>query len=179
MEERHALNAAFPQGIRLTARYGNMARHKSSDRPAVSEPDLDISSLIDICFLLLIYFLVSMTIVPRETDLGMSLPPVIPDNPIVQPPIPPMVIRIDGQGAVYSGHGLSEQQLDTYADSRELPLLSGQLSLYHDAARSAGNEAKVMLRVDPAARQQRVIDVLNALSATGITSVAFEDLVVM
>lgn len=155
-----------------------MARHKSSVRPAVSEPDLDISSLIDICFLLLIYFLVSMTIVPREQDLGMSLPPESPDL-IVQPPIPPMVIRIDGQGAVYSGHGLSERQLDTYADSRDLPLLSGQLSLYRDASRSAGNEARAMLRIDAAARQQRVIDVLNALSAAGISSVAFEDLVTM
>lgn len=155
-----------------------MARHKSSVRPAAAEPDLDISSLIDICFLLLIYFLVSMTIVPREQDLGMSLPPESPD-PIVQPPIPPMVIRIDGQGAVYSGHGLSERQLDTYADSRDLPLLSGQLSLYRDASRSAGNEARAMLRIDAAARQQRVIDVLNALSAAGISSVAFEDLVTM
>ena len=154
-----------------------MARHKSTARTVLSEPDLDISSLIDICFLLLIYFLVSTTIVPREQDLGMSLPSDR-GNPGL-PPIPPMVIRIDGQGAVYTGNGLSERQLDTYAASRELPLLSNNLLLYKDAARSAGDEAKVMLRVDQAARQQRVIDVLNALAAVGISSVAFDDLTVM
>ena len=153
-----------------------MARHKSTAPTAAAEPDLDISSLIDICFLLLIYFLVSMTIVPRETDLGMSLPNEQPiDNP--QPPIPPMVIRIDGQGAVYSGNGLSERQLDIYADSRNLPLLAEHLLLFRDAARSAGDEAKIMLRVDSDTRQQRVIDVLNALAAVGISSVAFDDLV--
>ena len=154
-----------------------MARHKTSRFPALSEPDLDISSLIDICFLLLIYFLVSTTIVPRERDLAMSLPGDKSHSPL--PPIPPMVIRIDGKGAVYAGHGLSEQQLDTYADSRDLPMLSGHLGLYRDAARSAGNEARVMLRVDPGVRQQRVIDVLNALASAGISSVAFEDLIVL
>jgi biopolymer transport protein ExbD len=154
-----------------------MARHKSIARSNLSEPDLDISSLIDICFLLLIYFLVSMTIVPREQDLGMSLPDNHGDPGL--PPIPPMAIRIDGQGDIYTGNGLSERKLDTYADSRDLPLLSSQLVLYKDAARSAGNEVKVMLRVDQSARQQRVIDVLNALAAVGISSVAFDDLIVM
>lgn len=154
-----------------------MARHKTSRRPTLSEPELDISSMIDICFLLLIYFLVSMTIIPREQDLRMSLPDNQGEPGL--PTIPPMVIRTDGQGAVYTGSGLSERQLDTYADSRDLPLLSSQLVLYKDAARSAGNEAKVILRIDPDTRQQRVIDVLNALAAVGIPSVAFEDLIVM
>lgn len=155
-----------------------MARHKTIPTEAESETQLDISSLIDICFLLLIYFLVSMTIVPREMDLGMSLP-TGPPTDISQPPIPPMVIRIDEQGAVYAGSGLSERQLDTYTESRDLPLLSGQLGLYTDAARSAGDQPKVMLRVDSETRQQRVIDVLNALAAVGISSVAFEDLAML
>ncbi|QTN31911.1 biopolymer transporter ExbD [Akkermansiaceae bacterium] len=154
-----------------------MALHKSAERPVLPEADLDISSLIDICFLLLIYFLVSTTIVPRERDLAMSLPG--DQGSPGTPSIPPMVIRIDGLGALYAGHGLSERQLDTSMESRELPLLSSQLALYHDAARSAGNEPMVMLRVDQAVRQQRVIDVLNALAAAGISSVTFEDLVAM
>lgn len=154
-----------------------MARRKNSRPSALSEPDLDISSLIDICFLLLIYFLVSTTIVPRERDLAMSLP--ANQGKPTHPPIPPMVIRIDGQGVVFTGNGASEQQLDSYPDSRDLPLLSNQLSLYRDAARSAGEEAKVMLRVDQDTRQQRVIDVLNALAAAEIISVAFDDLTVL
>jgi biopolymer transport protein ExbD len=165
------------QGRCALVRYGNMARHKARILPILSEPDLDISSLIDICFLLLIYFLVSMTIVPREQDLGMSLP-TIAGNP-GQPPISPMIIRIDGQGAVYTGNGLAERQLDTYEDSRDLPLLSSQLVLYRDAARTAGDHPSVRLRVDSNTRQQRVIDVLNALAAVEISSVTFEDLLVL
>ena len=57
-----------------------MARHKRRAKEAASEPELDISSLIDVCFLLLIYFLVTSTITPREQDLGMSLPAANPSN---------------------------------------------------------------------------------------------------
>ena len=57
-----------------------MARHKKFQVEQEPEPELDISSLIDVCFLLLIYFLVTSTITPRETDLGMSLPAANPSN---------------------------------------------------------------------------------------------------
>ena len=51
-----------------------MARHKRQQLEPEEEPALDISSLIDVCFLLLIYFLVTSTIKPRESDLGLQLP---------------------------------------------------------------------------------------------------------
>ncbi len=152
-----------------------MARHKFPSLPEFPEPDLDISSLIDICFLLLIYFIISTTIVPRERDLRMSLPGKQPIG-TPQPQILPMVIRIDAKGAVHTGHGLTERELDTHPESRDLPLLCSQLTLYNEAARSAGNEASIMLRVNEDTRQQRVVDVLNALAATGISAVAFDDL---
>lgn len=161
----------------MAVRFQNMARHKFSNPLAVSEPDLDISSLIDVCFLLLIYFLVSTTIVPREQDLGMSMPDRRGNT--ATPPIPPMVIRIDAQGTVFHGNGLSERQLDSDPDSRDLPQLAQQLALYGDAARSAGDEPSILFRVDANARQQRVIDVLDALAVAGISSVAFEDFVAM
>ena len=54
-----------------------MARKKIAEALEDDEPGLDISSLIDVCFLLLIYFLVTTTIQPREQDLRMSLPAAI------------------------------------------------------------------------------------------------------
>lgn len=152
-----------------------MARYKKSHFESDTEPQLDISSLIDVCFLLLIYFLVTCTIQPREQDLLMALP--TPGSSPVSPAIPPMFIRVAENGAVFSGTGAGEQVLDTDPSSRELPLLSSQLSLYHAAARSAGDEAIVQLYVDASATQQRVVDVLNALGGEGIVSVAFTDLV--
>jgi biopolymer transport protein ExbD len=152
-----------------------MARHKRSTREKEVDPELDISSLIDICFLLLIYFLVTQTIKPRETDLAMALPASTPSTD--QPKIEPMFIRVDGTGAVYSGTGASQQPLDSDPTSRDLPLLGSQLDLYSAAARSAGSNPLVQIYVDPGATQQRVIDVLNALAGASITSVTFTDLI--
>ena len=152
-----------------------MDRHRKSRSEPEAEPQLDISSLIDVCFLLLIYFLVTSTIQPRERDLLMALPPPGVSNG--SPAIHPMFIRVAENGAVFSGTGAGEQALDTDTAIRELPLLSSQLNLYKSAARSAGDEPIVQLYVDGAASQQRVVDVLNALGGEGIVSVAFTDLV--
>lgn len=152
-----------------------MARHKTSDFETETEPQLDISSLIDVCFLLLIYFIVTSTIAPREQDLGLGLPGGIP--PVnQQPPIPPMAVRINDQGAVIAGLGDDERVLDSDVNQRDLPLLVSQLLLYKDAALSATDIPSVQLQVDENVRQQRVIDVLNAFAAAGINMVAFNDL---
>jgi biopolymer transport protein ExbD len=152
-----------------------MARHKKFRIEEEPEPELDISSLIDVCFLLLIYFLVTSTITPRETDLGMSLPAANPSNE--QPKIEPMFIRVDVAGVIYSGVGAGQQQLDSDASAREVPLLDSQLDLYSAAARSAGSNPLVQVYVDPGTTQQRVIDVLNALAGAKISSVTFTDLI--
>ncbi len=152
-----------------------MARHKKFEVSQDGDPELDISSLIDVCFLLLIYFLVTSTISPRETDLGMSLPAANPSNE--QPKIEPMFIRVDAGGVIYTGVGAGQQQLDSDAGVRDVPLLDSQLDLYSAAARSAGSTPLVQVYVDPGATQQRVIDVLNSLAGAGISSVTFTDLV--
>ncbi len=152
-----------------------MARHKNSKADAEPDPELDISSLIDVCFLLLIYFIVTSTITPRETDLAMALPAAAPSTE--QPKIEPMFIRVDAAGIIYTGVGAGQQQLDSDASVRIVPLLDSQLDLYAAAARSAGSNPLVQVYVDPGAKQQRVIDVLNSLAGAKITSVTFTDLV--
>lgn len=85
-----------------------MARHKKSTLPEEPMPELDISSLIDVCFLLLIYFIVTSTITPREQDLGMALPANSPPSS-EQPKIDPMFIKVNASGAIFTGVGASEQ----------------------------------------------------------------------
>ncbi len=152
-----------------------MARHKKLARDPDPEPELDISSLIDVCFLLLIYFLVTSTITPREQDLGMSLPSSQPSTD--QPKIAPMFIRVDANGTIYVGTGASQQSLDSDMSVNDLPLLNGHLETYAAAARSAGDNPVVQVYVDPGTTQQRVIDVLNALAGVNIQSVTFTDLI--
>ena len=51
-----------------------MARRKSSHPFAgESDPNVDISPLIDVAFLLLIYFLVTASLLKQEADLGLAL----------------------------------------------------------------------------------------------------------
>lgn len=153
-----------------------MARHRKLISESEAETTLDVSSLIDVCFLLLIYFIVTSSITPREHDLKLTLPgPGITD--IKLPPIPPMVLRINEEGVVFTGSGNSEQVLDTDPNSRDLPLLLGLLDLYSAAARSANDTPSVLLEVNENVRQQRLIDVLNAFAATGISSVAFNEII--
>jgi len=152
-----------------------MARHKQYDPVEDISAELDISSLIDVTFLLLIYFLVTSAVQVRETDLGMKLPAAMPGDTI--PTIEPMFIKVDGNGTIFTGVGSSQQSLDSDAGSRSLPMLAGQLEMYASAARSGNSVPLVQLWVDSGATEQRVVDVLNALAAKDIQSVTFTDLV--
>jgi len=151
-----------------------MARHKKRRPYQDDPPKLEISSLIDICFLLLIYFLVTSTLVPRETDLDMRLPAAAQSDS--QPEIEPFFIRVDASGTIFMGTGPAQQTLDT-DDNRNVPLLSSSLELYAAAARGANSTPLVQIYADGSASQQRVIDVLNALARAQISSVTFTDLV--
>ena len=152
-----------------------MARHRKYEQAEDANPALDISSLIDVCFLLLIYFLVTSTITPRESDLAMALP--AGQQTTDQPEIEPLFIRIEANGAIYTGTGAAQQQMDTDESVREVPLLRGQLEVYSSAARAAKSTPLVQIYADGGASQQRVIDVLNALAGVNINSVTFTDLV--
>ena len=143
-------------------------------RPANADgPQPDASPLIDICFLLLIYFLVAATIVPRESDLTLSLP--VPSARPDSPPIEPILIRIADNGLIEAGAGEFPLVLDQNPGERDLPLLRSQLEIYAAAAKAAGSEPVVKLEPSPDTSHQRLMDVLNTLAAVGIQSATFPD----
>ena len=150
-----------------------MARHKFHQPSPPDEPALDISSLIDVCFLLLIYFLVTSTILPRERDLGLALPAGTETEG--QPDIEPLCIRIEANGEILVGTEADRRPMDSDSSLRALPLLASYLDMYAGAARAANSTPVVRLDVSDGASQQRVIDVLNALAAEKIRMVTFTD----
>ena len=152
-----------------------MTRHKFRTPDAGAPPKIEVASLIDISFLLLIYFLATSTLVPRENDLGMRLPTIQGNVTSIQQ-FGPMIISVDHQGTIHTGTGPARQQLDADVASRALPLLNRQLGTYVRAARGAGVTPLVQVHADDAASHQRVVDVLNALSVAGVHHVAFTDL---
>jgi biopolymer transport protein ExbD len=152
-----------------------MARKNRAQSLGDDEPELNISSLIDICFLLLIYFLVTTTIKARETDTNMELPAQAPSEDV--PEINPLFIRVGSDGIIYLNTGSAQETLDSDPDSRKLPLLASRLESYVGRARIEGNEPLVQIYVEGDAKHQRAIDVLDALRGEGISKVTFTDLV--
>lgn len=132
-----------------------------------SEPMLDVAPLIDVSFLLLIYFLVTSTLEKREADLGLTLPTENPDSTSVQVEIDQMMIVIDTEGAVI----VNEEVLDTDVAVRDVPLLSERLKMYKRAADLSGSQPLVVVAADDAAKGQRLVDVLNALAKESIKNV--------
>lgn len=76
-----------------------MARSKKYEIEEMEEPSLDISSLIDVSFLLLIYFLVTSTLEPRESDLSMELPTDTGKASNIK--IDPLKVRVTVLGDLY------------------------------------------------------------------------------
>ncbi len=149
-----------------------MARHKKMQPPEEDEPGLDISSLIDVCFLLLIYFLVTTQIVRKEQELSQTLPSNAPTD--VQPELAPLFILIEGDGAIsYKGDGGDIIEREPAGGGRDLNTLDEDLVQYKGHADTAGHKAMVQIKVDPEAKQQRVVDVLNALARRDIKNITF------
>jgi len=152
-----------------------MARHKKMQPPEEDEPGLDISSLIDVCFLLLIYFLVTTQIVKKEQELSTSLPSTSPST--TPPDIAPLLILLEGNGNISLKDETGNIQLmESNSSVRELPNLGKRLDLHKSVAETSSQKALVQIRVAGDAVQQRVIDVLNALAGAKITEITFTDI---
>ena len=140
------------------------------DSLSSDEPTLDISSLIDVCFLLLIYFLVTTTIQPREQDLKMTIPVPGQVSPIASAP---MFIELRQGGEVVVNPGDTAEIYESDVESRSLPQLKNRLRMI--AGFGAANVPQVMLSVHDEVGQQRYIDVINCLAGAGIRNIALKD----
>lgn len=143
--------------------------------PQEDQPALEVASLIDVCFLLLIYFIATMTIVPRESDLDMQIPTEgIPSDLAL---FEPLLIQISASGEIQAGDKFHSQAMDSDVSVRALPLLQQYLEMFVSASQAANTKALVRIEADDDASHQRVIDVLNALAEAKIHAVTFTDLV--
>lgn len=134
--------------------------------PEEVEPGLDMSSMIDVSFLLLIYFLVTSTLDPKEADLGMTLP-TTDSSSASEVEIDQMTIEVNAAGTIV----VDDKTLDDDVNSRTLPLLDDKLKQYKEAADLTGSQPVVVVAADDEAVGQRFIDVLNALAKVEIRNV--------
>jgi biopolymer transport protein ExbD len=135
--------------------------------PKSDDPELNVAPLIDMVFLLLVYFMVTASLVKSEGDLSIRLPGAVAQTESVDMP-DEQIIEITETGRVF----LNGRSFDSVA-SHELPELYATLLAYNTAAKNSKSKAMITIMADDRTKQQRVVDVMNACAAAGIKSVTF------
>ena len=129
---------------------------------------VDLTPMIDIVFLLLIYFMVTTTLIKQEADLGLQLPApnlAMPD----QLDLPDEhIVEVFPGGQIL----LNAQPFDD-PDDHHLPQLTRILSRLKQSSELAGVKTLVTIQADNDSKHERVIDVLNACAAARIKLVSF------
>lgn len=128
--------------------------------------ELQIAPLIDVVFLLLIYFMVTSSLVKKEADLSFMLPAAANPQEAVTLPIE-VVIEISDVGDV-TMNGMVFGQ-----DSRNLNDLAGQLRALKQAADSSGSQFIVTIMPDDRALQSRIVNVMDACAAAHVKNMSF------
>jgi biopolymer transport protein ExbD len=127
---------------------------------------MQMTPMIDMVFLLLVFFMVSAKPVRPERDIPMGLPGQVAQAEAVEIPDEARVF-IEPSGQIV----LNEQNLDTPGSS-DLPELRAVLTRFRISAENARSEALVTLAPHDAVPHQRLVDVLNACAEAGIKGVS-------
>jgi biopolymer transport protein ExbD len=131
------------------------------------DEEFQMAPMIDIVFLLLIYFMVTTTLLKQEADLGMQLPGRVQQREPVKMP-DEQIIEVRSDGRII----LNGQEFDA-VDSREMPGLTATLTRFKASSDLTGTPAMITIQADNDSVHQRAIDVMNACAAAGIRSVSF------
>ena len=127
--------------------------------------ELQIAPLIDVCFLLLFFFMATAVPNKKEGHIQSPLPhPGITDESF--PPIEEQHLKILDDGHVF----WNEAQVDG-PDSVELPALSEGLRRLKAVSDRSSSAVSVIIEAGDKSPYQRLIDVIVACQKSGITSI--------
>jgi len=141
-----------------------MATLKKKAEEKVGVP---IAPMIDVVFLLLIYFMVSSTMEQQEADLSFQLPgSVEQDEPLDLPDEQIIEIREDGQVIV------NEYPYDA-PEAQRYEELAAMLTRFREA--STANKVEAIVTISPAETvpHAQIVKVMDACSLAGIEAVNF------
>ncbi len=155
-----------------------MARHKRIQTEESGGIEMNISSLIDCVFLLLIYFLVATSLV-SEKKLDISIPGTESAGG-APPPLEPGRINVRGDGTVFWNSDVqvaepynpdAKSGTPEYREQRRMEQLVEALKLLKGQADAAQTSPIVMMMGAPTAPHQRIVDVMAALAEADIHTV--------
>ncbi len=133
------------------------------------DEDVELTALIDIIFLLVVYFMGTSTLEAEEADMGITLPATVPvDDPTMA--TFPMEVMVDilPNGQVL----LNEESVDTLA-SRDMPQFVNRMISIRQSTEISQTPMFVFIRPSPEAAHQRSMDVLNALAKARVKQISF------
>jgi biopolymer transport protein ExbD len=138
-------------------------------RKDVQTVEMQMGPMIDMVFLLLVFFMVSAKPVKQESDINIGLPGTVAQEEALEIP-DEQRIQIQPNGQIL----LNDQPMDA-PQSPELPALLSTLKRFKESADSNKTEALITIDADDAANHQRIVQVLNACAQAKITGVTFAD----
>jgi biopolymer transport protein ExbD len=128
--------------------------------------ELQVAPLIDVVFLLLIYFMVTAALIKKEADISFMLPAEAEPSKAFDMPVEAL-IEIDIDGTVQT------EEIRFSPDDRELDGLVTQIAGLRRIAESQSAPFFVNILPHEDALHRRIIDVMDACAVAGVTNLMF------
>ncbi len=128
-----------------------------------------IAPMIDVVFVIMLFFMVMAGAVKVEQELKQTLPGIAAIAPENAPEMPDeIMVTVEETGSVL----LNEEELDPPNDKR-MPNFKATMNRLNLEAKNRGAKVLVTITAEEQALYERVIDVLNAMAAAQVTNVTF------
>jgi biopolymer transport protein ExbD len=131
--------------------------------------EMQMGPMIDMVFLLLVFFMVTAKPIKQESDISLGLPGTVAAEEAVDLP-DEQRIRIEDDGSIVLNDSVLAPAADT--DLKELVAI---LQRFKESSEANQSEALVTLDAADDTNHQRIVDVLNACARADITGVTFSD----
>lgn len=141
----------------------NILRKKSVGDGKV---ELQIAPLIDVVFLLLIYFMVTAKLVRKEGDISFILPANVAPQNMSDIPVEALIFILEDGTVEMDG-------LRFAPDDLRLTELSVQVGGLREMAKSQNSPFSVTITPHADAFHERVVDVMDACAAVGVKNLSF------
>ncbi len=147
-----------------------MRNKRSHRRKPSAEVNLgfQIAPMIDVVFVILLFFIVQASDIQVENAHVTKLPGTVESTSST--PLPDEIaVRIEDDGQVY----LNDDPLDS-PTTKNLPEFASNMNQLRESSDASKSEVLVTIYANELARYERVVDVLDALSRAKITNVTFQ-----
>ncbi len=142
-----------------------MKRHEDTENINLG---FQIAPMIDVVFVIMLFFMVMAGAVKVEHELKIALPGSTPPQATEVELPDEITIAIAEDGSVT----MNEEEFDTPADKR-MPRLTNDLIKLKKDADARGSKVLITLQTEEQTKYERIIDVLNALARAQIANITF------